>query len=66
MKTAPEILQLLHRETGAALGDAALRERLLGQGIELDPTSPAALRELFEGEIAKWARVIRDAGITPE
>ncbi len=66
VKTAPEILQLLHRETGAALGDAALRERLLGQGIELDPTSPAALRELFEGEIAKWARVIRDAGITPE
>ncbi len=65
-KTAPEILQLLHRETGAVLGDAALRERLLALGVEADPTSPAALRELFDGEIAKWARVIRDSGITPE
>mgnify|MGYP006278449207 CR=1 FL=1 len=66
VKTPPEALQLLHRETAAALGDSALREKLLAQGIELDPTSPAALRELFETEINKWARVIKDAGITPE
>ena len=65
-KTPPEILQLLHRETSAALSDAALRERLLAQGIELDPTSPESLRNLFQSEIAKWARVIKDAGITPE
>lgn len=66
VKTAPEILQLLHRETSVALGDATLREKLLGQGIEIEPSSPEALRDLLQNEIVKWARVIKDAGITPE
>ena len=66
VKTPSEVLQLLHRETSTALGDANLREKLLGQGIEIEPSSPEVLRELMQSEISKWARVIKDSGITPE
>lgn len=64
--TQNEIVQLLNREVGAVLNDAALRERLLRQGIEPEASSPEALRDLIQTEIAKWARVIKDAGIRPE
>jgi tripartite-type tricarboxylate transporter receptor subunit TctC len=65
-KTPPEILQMLQRETAVALSDAALREKLLQQGIEIEPSSPEALRDMLQNEIAKWARVIKDADIRPE
>lgn len=65
-KTPTEVLQLLHREVGVALNDAALREKLLQQGIEIEPGSPEALRDLLQTEIAKWARVIKEADIRPE
>lgn len=64
--TPNEIVQLLNREVGAVLNDATLRERLMQQGIEPEASSPEALRELIQSEIAKWARVIKEAGIEPE
>jgi tripartite-type tricarboxylate transporter receptor subunit TctC len=66
VKTPPEVLQLLQREVSVSLNDAALKEKLLGQGIEIEPSTPEVLRDLLQAEIAKWARVIKDAGITPE
>ena len=65
-KTPPEVLQLLQREVSVSLNDATLKEKLLGQGIEIESSTPEALRDLLQAEIAKWARVIKDAGITPE
>ena len=64
--TPNEIVQLLNREVVAVLNDGALREKLLQQGIEPEASSPEALRELIQTEIAKWARVIKEAGIQPE
>lgn len=62
--TPTEIVRLLNREVGAVLNDATLREKLLQQGIEPEASSPEALRDLIQSEIAKWARVIKDANIT--
>ena len=64
--TPNEIVQFLNREVGAVLNDAALRERLLQLGIEPEASSPEGLRDLIQSEIAKWARVIKEAGIRPE
>lgn len=64
--TPPHIIQLLNREVVAVLSDAALREKMLQQGIEAESSSPAELRDMIQVEIAKWARVIKDAGIRPE
>lgn len=64
--TPNEIVQLLNREVGAVLNDAALRERLLKLGIEPEASSPDGLRDLIQSEIAKWARVIKEADIRQE
>jgi len=64
--TPNEIVRLLNREVGVVLNDGALSEKLLQQGIEPEASSPEALGDLVQTEIAKWARVIRDAGIHAE
>ncbi len=64
--TPNEIVQLLSREVGIVLNDNVLREKLVQQGIEPEASSPEALRDLIQTEIAKWARVIKDADIRAE
>jgi tripartite-type tricarboxylate transporter receptor subunit TctC len=52
----------LHR----ALQAADVKQRLATQGIETAVSTPEALRKIIVADIAKWARVVRDAGIQPE
>jgi tripartite-type tricarboxylate transporter receptor subunit TctC len=39
---------------------------LLAQGAEPQPGSPEDLRKYLAGEIEKWGKVIREAGIKAE
>lgn len=64
--TPNEIIQLLSREVGAVLGDPAVKEKLIQQGIEPDASTPEGLRDLINSEITKWGRVMKEAGIKPE
>ena len=64
--TPNDVVALLNREIGVVLRDPAIREKLIQQGIEPEPSTPEGLRDLVNSEINKWARVIKDAGITPE
>lgn len=64
--TPNEIIQLLNREIGAVLREPAIREKLIQQGIEPEPGTPEALRDLINSEITKWGRVMKDADIKPE
>lgn len=64
--TPNEIVQLLNREIGAVLRDPAIREKLVQQGIEPEPGTPEALRDLIASEISKWSRVMKEADIKPE
>jgi tripartite-type tricarboxylate transporter receptor subunit TctC len=64
--TPDDIVQLLNRESAAVLNDASFKEKLLRQGIEPESSTPEALRTLIQTEIAKWARVMKDADIQPE
>lgn len=61
--TPPQIVRLLNRELVAVLNDNALQEKMLQQGIELESTTPDGLREMIDKEIAKWARVIKEANV---
>lgn len=56
----------LHQATVKILADAALREKLAGQGFEPIGDSPGEFGAYIKSEIAKWAKVVRDAGIRPE
>jgi tripartite-type tricarboxylate transporter receptor subunit TctC len=64
--TPADIVARLNRELNAALQVPDLREKLAAQGIEITGGSPEALRAELEDEIAKWGKVIADAGIKPE
>jgi tripartite-type tricarboxylate transporter receptor subunit TctC len=62
-KTAPDIIELLNRETRAVLDDPELGRRFLELGLEPKPSTPQALGTRMSEEVARWARVIADAGI---
>lgn len=65
-KTPPAIVTRLNREITALMQEPETRDRLLAQGAEPQPGSPEDLRRYLAGEIAKWGKVIREAGIKAE
>ncbi|MDO8695195.1 MAG: tripartite tricarboxylate transporter substrate binding protein [Sheuella sp.] len=64
--TPPAIIALLNREINSVLQDPELKEKLLKQGIEIGGSTPEALQAFANGEVAKWAKVIKDSNIQPE
>jgi len=64
--TPPAVVERLNREIAAITETPEMRERLKGQGVEADALAPEALGALYRAESAKWAKVIRDAKLTPE
>jgi tripartite-type tricarboxylate transporter receptor subunit TctC len=61
--TSADVIATLNREINAGLADPALRGRIVGLGSIPMPMSAADYRTLIAGEIDKWAKVIKFAGI---
>lgn len=61
----PVILRL-NREINAIVQDKAEAQRLREVGYEPAGGTPEQFTELMKTELAKWSRIIRDAGIKPE
>ena len=59
-------MSLLHAELVKVLAAPDMRKRLLAAGLEPVGSAPQEYDAHIRGEIAKWARVIRAAGIKPE
>ena len=53
----------LNRETVKALDSADVREKLLAQGAEPMPGTPEAFGAFMREEMAKWAPVVKQAGV---
>jgi tripartite-type tricarboxylate transporter receptor subunit TctC len=64
--TPRPIVNQLNTELRKALGDAALRDRLLPLGLEPAPSSPDELREMTRDGHARVGKLIKDIGIKPE
>ena len=64
--TPAAILDALNRETNAGLADAKIMARLADMGGMLLAGSPADFGKLIADETAKWAKVIKAAGIKPQ
>jgi tripartite-type tricarboxylate transporter receptor subunit TctC len=64
-RTPKAVIDRLHGDTVKILAGPA-RQRLEAQGFEPDGGTPAAFAAYIKAEIAKWAKVIRDAGIPAE
>jgi len=65
-RTAASIIERLHREIVAALGDPAISKRLAANGLEPIGDTPAHFASYLRDEAAKWGKLVRSAGIKPE
>jgi tripartite-type tricarboxylate transporter receptor subunit TctC len=61
--TPNAIIQLLNRETIRILSGMETKERLLNAGVEAISSTPGQFSEALQRDMAKWGKVIRDAGI---
>ena len=63
-KTPATILGRFNSELRAAAGDAAFRERLASFGADAAPAlSAAEAQDFLRREVARWAKIVKDAGI---
>jgi tripartite-type tricarboxylate transporter receptor subunit TctC len=61
-----EIVTKLNAAVNAALATPALKERFHDLGGEVMPMSPAEYGHLVADETAKWAKVVKSAGLKVE
>jgi tripartite-type tricarboxylate transporter receptor subunit TctC len=61
--TPPAIVAALNKITTTALADPSVEEKLAEQGLTTVGNSPEQFRDYIAAETAKWAKVIKDAGI---
>ena len=62
--TPPAVIATLNREIITVLGAAEFRERLAVLGIEPTTSTPQEFAVYLKADIVKWARAIRDSGVT--
>jgi len=64
--TPPEVIALLNRHMNTIVAMPEVRKRMLDLGTDAHAGTPEELRQRFANDIAKWAAVIRQAGIQPQ
>ncbi|RXH23855.1 LacI family transcriptional regulator [Bradyrhizobium nanningense] len=61
--TPKEIVTALHALATKAMAEPAVKEKLAAQGATLVGDEPEHFRQFIADETAKWAKVIKDAGV---
>jgi tripartite-type tricarboxylate transporter receptor subunit TctC len=61
--TPPAVIATLNKVTLAALADPGVKAKLAEQGLTTAGNSQEQFRSFIASETAKWAKVIKDAGI---
>jgi tripartite-type tricarboxylate transporter receptor subunit TctC len=64
--TPPAIVERLHQEVVAVQASAETKRRFESEGAEALQMSPTDFGAFIAAETAKWARVVKEAGITAE
>ena len=64
--TPEPVLAALNRELVAIMRDPAMQKWLESQGAEAVAGTPEEFAALIRRDQAKWAKVVKDVGITPE
>jgi tripartite-type tricarboxylate transporter receptor subunit TctC len=67
--TPPEVVAKISGALQKALEDAGTKKRLLDLGADLsdrEARTPEGLRKLVEREVARWNKVLKSAGATPQ
>jgi tripartite-type tricarboxylate transporter receptor subunit TctC len=66
VKTPRDIVAKLSSEIGSIMKSADMREKLSRQSADPAPGTPAELRAFIKADLAKYAKIVEDAGIKPE
>lgn len=61
--TPPEVIEKLQKAVAKVVQNPALKEKFAPQGVEFVSSTPQQLADLVREDSAKWARIIKDAGI---
>lgn len=64
--TPKPVLDKLNSSLNQALNGSALKERLVRDGFDPIPSTPAQAKERLAKEMPVWAKLIKDKGITAE
>jgi tripartite-type tricarboxylate transporter receptor subunit TctC len=64
--TPPEIVNRLNAATVKVVAMPDFRERISSQGLDPRSSTPAEFSAHIKAELAKFARIVREAGIKPE
>jgi tripartite-type tricarboxylate transporter receptor subunit TctC len=64
--TPAPVLSRLHEVTVKALAKPEVKGRFDTLGTDVAPLAPAELGKFIQSEIAKWAKMAKEAGIQPE
>ena len=65
-KTPKPLLEKLSAEVARIVGLPDMKERLLALGADPAPTSPEGFDAYIRGEVAKFQKIVQEAGIKPE
>jgi tripartite-type tricarboxylate transporter receptor subunit TctC len=65
-KTSRAIIMRLNKDVSTALTTPDVKELLFKQGLDAAPESPEAFGAYIKSELAKWAKVVKAAGLKAE
>jgi tripartite-type tricarboxylate transporter receptor subunit TctC len=65
-KTSRPVVERLSSELKQVLAEPAVRAALLKHGLDPQPTTADEFGALIAAEIAKWSKLVREAGIPQE
>lgn len=65
-KTPRPIINRLNKELTSVLSQPDIKETLFKQGLDAAPGTPEEFGTYLKSEMAKWAKVIKAAGIKPQ
>jgi tripartite-type tricarboxylate transporter receptor subunit TctC len=60
---SPELVARIQRDTARMFNTPATKDKLTGMGVDLVLNSPEQFRDYLRSEIARYTKVIKDAGI---
>jgi tripartite-type tricarboxylate transporter receptor subunit TctC len=64
--TPQAIVDRLNQEARKAVASPTLKEQFIGQGLEPAASTPQEFGAYLKSEVAKWGKVIKASGATPE
>ena len=65
-KTSRAVIERLHREVVTALRAPAIQAQLTAQAVESVGNTPEEFAKILRADVAKWADVLKRAGIQPD